>query len=288
MTTWIGKIIGAIFGFVILGPLGILLGLFVGHLFDRQFSNMLGHGQNQAEIQAAFFEAVFLCMGHLAKKDGRVSENEISAARQIMANMQLSEAQTLRAMELFTEGKSLPSADFALEKFKSLTGRNKNLFRMFLQFQFQAAYADGQPQEVVLAYLRHMGAKLGLTQFEFETVLRIFQAQYSFYQQRAQYNNFYDAFTQRQNYQGYQGYQQYQGAYGPSPTSRLKDAFGLLGVAESATKEEVKKAYRRQMNEYHPDKLVAKGMPESMMKAATEKTQAIKEAYELINQAKGW
>jgi DnaJ like chaperone protein len=45
---------------------------------------------------------------------------------------------------------------------------------------------------------------------------------------------------------------------------------------------EVKKAYRRQMNEHHPDKLVSKGMPEEMVKMATEKTQEIKAAYELI------
>ncbi|MBD3669355.1 MAG: DnaJ domain-containing protein [Gammaproteobacteria bacterium] len=45
---------------------------------------------------------------------------------------------------------------------------------------------------------------------------------------------------------------------------------------------EVKKAYRRQMNQHHPDKLVSRGMPEEMVNLATEKTQEIKAAYELI------
>ena len=53
-------------------------------------------------------------------------------------------------------------------------------------------------------------------------------------------------------------------------------------MASTASAGEVKKAYRRLMNQHHPDKLVAKGMPEEMMKLATEKTQEIKLAYELI------
>jgi DnaJ like chaperone protein len=45
---------------------------------------------------------------------------------------------------------------------------------------------------------------------------------------------------------------------------------------------ELKKAYRKLMNQNHPDKLVAKGLPEEMLDIATQKTQGIKAAYELI------
>jgi DnaJ like chaperone protein len=58
-------------------------------------------------------------------------------------------------------------------------------------------------------------------------------------------------------------------------------------VASSASDAEVTKAYRRLMNQNHPDKLVAKGLPESMMKAAEEKTRNIRAAYELICEARG-
>jgi len=40
------------------------------------------------------------------------------------------------------------------------------------------------------------------------------------------------------------------------------------------------------MNQHHPDKLVARGMPEEMIKLATEKTQEIKAAYETIRKAR--
>jgi DnaJ like chaperone protein len=40
------------------------------------------------------------------------------------------------------------------------------------------------------------------------------------------------------------------------------------------------------MSRHHPDKLVAKGLPEEMMKLATEKTQEIRAAYERIRQSR--
>jgi len=36
------------------------------------------------------------------------------------------------------------------------------------------------------------------------------------------------------------------------------------------------------MNQHHPDKLVAKGVPEEMVKLATEKTQEIRSAWEQV------
>jgi len=61
----------------------------------------------------------------------------------------------------------------------------------------------------------------------------------------------------------------------------------VLGVTAQADDDEIKKAYRRLMNQHHPDKLVSKGLPEEMIRLATQKTQEIKAAYERIRQARG-
>ena len=64
--------------------------------------------------------------------------------------------------------------------------------------------------------------------------------------------------------------------------AKISAAYELLGLDKSATEQEIKKAYRKQMNQHHPDKLVAKGLPEEMIDIATQKTQDIKAAYELL------
>ena len=68
----------------------------------------------------------------------------------------------------------------------------------------------------------------------------------------------------------------------------LPSAYGILDIAETATDAEVKKAYRRLMNQHHPDKLVAKGLPEEMMKLAEQKTHDIRQAYERIKGERGF
>jgi DnaJ like chaperone protein len=88
------------------------------------------------------------------------------------------------------------------------------------------------------------------------------------------------------------------GAYGPggswdgaratSARHRLDDAYEALGVDASATDAEIKRAYRRLMNENHPDKLASKGLPESMREIAEERTREISIAYKLIKEARGF
>ena len=68
----------------------------------------------------------------------------------------------------------------------------------------------------------------------------------------------------------------------------IDQSYAILGVDKGASDAEVKKAYRRLMSQHHPDKLVAKGLPEEMMKVATEKTHEIRQAYEAIKAARGF
>ena len=69
--------------------------------------------------------------------------------------------------------------------------------------------------------------------------------------------------------------------------ARLADAYEALGVTTDAADAEVTRAFRRLMSQNHPDKLVAQGLPESMITAAHERTQRILEAYELVKTHRG-
>jgi len=67
----------------------------------------------------------------------------------------------------------------------------------------------------------------------------------------------------------------------------LQRAYEILHVSSSDDERTIKKAYRREANKHHPDKLRARGLPESMIKAETEKFELCNAAWEVIKQARG-
>ncbi|MDP7353960.1 MAG: DnaJ domain-containing protein [Desulfobacterales bacterium] len=58
----------------------------------------------------------------------------------------------------------------------------------------------------------------------------------------------------------------------------LKDPYTILEVDRNATAEEIKKAYRRLVNKYHPDKVVHLG--EEFKKLAEKHFKEVQEAYQ--------
>lgn len=263
--SWWGKAAGGAFGFMLGGPLGALFGAALGHQFDKGLT--LNHGElnvdSQEKIQTAFFTATFSVMGHIAKADGQVTDDEIQIANGLMAQMSLSPDQITAAKSLFNAGKSRDfDYDTIVQQFRQVCGRRSNLLRMFMEIQFQAAYADGEVHHAERQILERLNAALG------------FDAHF---------------LAQLEAAIGMQRGRQSQYTHGDdlrSPSERLKDAYQLLGVTSDSSDSEIKKSYRRLMSQHHPDKLVAKGLPEEMMKLATEKTQEIKAAYELISESR--
>jgi len=61
--------------------------------------------------------------------------------------------------------------------------------------------------------------------------------------------------------------------------------YKILGIDESASDDEVKKAYRKMAVTFHPDKVASMG--EEYQKGAKEKFQKIQEAYEAIKKRRG-
>ena len=61
----------------------------------------------------------------------------------------------------------------------------------------------------------------------------------------------------------------------------------VLGRTRDATEAEVKTAYRKRSREYHPDTLIAQGLPQEFIDLATEKMAAINTAYDRIGKERG-
>jgi DnaJ like chaperone protein len=60
------------------------------------------------------------------------------------------------------------------------------------------------------------------------------------------------------------------------------DPYLVLGLAPRADRNEVKRVYRLLVAEHHPDRLIAKGVPEELIDVATARMQAINQAYNKI------
>lgn len=258
----IGKILGACVGLILFGPLGLLIGLFIGHYIDSKSSGPFGGFQRSQNknVQKIFFDTTFMVMGHIAKADGRVSEKEIAHARRVMQQMGLTETLRHEAIELFNKGKQANfQVNAAISQLRQACWRHPSLLKMFLEIQLRMAYADGAHMtQQKQAVLENIFSQLGIRGFRF--------------------NDFEQQFRHEQQYQRYQ--QQPRN----NPQQSLSEAYQILGISKQANKQEIKKAYRKLMSENHPDKLIAQGLPQEMIKVATEKTQRIKLAYEQIMQ----
>ncbi len=70
------------------------------------------------------------------------------------------------------------------------------------------------------------------------------------------------------------------------PKASIDDAYALLGVNANDDMKTIKKAYKKLVRQYHPDIIASQGKSESYMKEATQKTQEINRAYEMIEEAR--
>ena len=209
-------------------------------------------------------------MGHAAKADGRVSEREILAARQVFRHLRLGEAETREAMDCFTRGKATGfDLGATLAELRKACGGRHDLLRYFLDIQMRTALLGNDLQGPVRPLLMRVGPGAGYLG------LRV---------------------------RAHGGDPAHAGLRHPPPPvlagrgggrrpaarpARVADAYEILEVKPDCTEAELKKAYRRQMSQNHPDKLLSRGLPESMLEIAKEKTQAIQAAYERIKEARG-
>ncbi|MEY4195142.1 MAG: hypothetical protein RLZZ226_1510 [Pseudomonadota bacterium] len=268
--SWLGKVVGGILGFSLVGPVGALLGATLGHQFDRNLQNigLLDSDltpENINRAQWTFFETVFMVMGHLAKADGRVSEAELNAARTIMDRMELPDDIRKVAASFYSQGKQ---PDFvleeALDRFRADCSRRHALFRRFLEWQMECAYADGNLPESKELILQRIADFLGIGRFEYRLIKTRAETEQRLAEER----------KHKKRERKFRN--------PAAEAMQLVQAYTLLGIPVAASENDVKKAYRKQMSLHHPDKLTAQGASPDSIRQATEKTQQIRGAYELI------
>ena len=249
----IGAIIGALFG----GLKGAVIGGLVGYGAGFVIKQTVVGGLRV--VQSQLVDSVFGIMGALCKADSVVTRDEIQAVEQIFQMLRLHGEQRERAKAAFNRGKQPEfDLDAAVDEFGRISRGRTPLLQLFLQLQVMAVAADGHIHPAEHEMLVRVARRLGLSErdvSQLEALLRAAGAGPS-------------------------------APGAPPPKDRLADAYAALGVTPDAGAAEVKRAYRKLISQNHPDKLAARGLPESMRAVAEERSRELNSAYDLVKAAR--
>jgi DnaJ like chaperone protein len=255
----LGKIIGGYLGFYMSDNFfGLILGIYLGHQFDLYRTNPITGGQRE-RARDSFFLTVFSLLGHIAKADGRISRDEIAQAETLMSKMGLHSNNRKRAIGLFKDGAQDDfSLDQTMQEFMRICGRYGYLKQQLLNYLISLALADGNFHFSEQKVLERVAYHLGFNAIQFNQFIEMIKAQSKF----------------RGSSSGSE--------YAQPSKDEISDAYRALGVGADNSDSQIKRAYRKLISQNHPDKLIGQGMPKEMVNLATERTQEIQAAYELI------
>jgi DnaJ like chaperone protein len=177
-----GKIIGGVGGFVIGGPLGAVLGAAAGHAYDRMreegqavygpeegVKNGLSFDQaNDPARQMAFTVAVIALGAKMAKSDGVVSREEVSAFKRAF-NIPPEDMDSVGRM--FDEAKRSPDGyDAYARQIAQMFADTPQVLEELLGALFVIAQADGRIHPNEVAFLHRVADIFGLPHTDFDRI----------------------------------------------------------------------------------------------------------------------
>ncbi len=256
MSIW-GKLLGAATGLALGGPIGALLGGVAGHVYDhwqgerRDGPERLPPGPDPIFAdpletrRVAFATGVIVLAAKLAKADGVVTRDEVRAFKRTFA---VSDADVGSVARLFDEAKR-DAAGFEpfARQLAGLFAHDPVILEELLEALFAVAAADGQINPAELRFLQTVAHIFALDGLTFDAV--------------------------RARFEAYRG---------PTPSAAPADPYAVLGLRRDAADEEIRATYRRLVRELHPDRLIAKGVPEEFVREANAKLAAINAAHDTI------
>ena len=204
----------------------------------------------------------------IAKADGNVTKGEIRFIRQfIKGHFGISNEEMNTYEAAFNYGKSHPEDYLFFTDIISGYYRTRRDYVMALAYLFVGvAMQEGESSAAKEAQTKKIVIALGVSEYEYQALRMAFQRQSGGYEQ---------------SYSG-QGFSQYS-----NQEDLVKKYTQVLGVREDASMAEIKKAYRKLVKEYHPDKLSSGSVPPEYIEFANQKIRDINEAYEYLEKVKG-
>jgi DnaJ like chaperone protein len=286
-----GKIIGAFFGYLFGGVFGALLGLAIGHFLDKGLPVKQHLKFTQltpailAQIKSEFFTASFAVMGYVSKIEQRSEDDYVTVAKHVMDRIGIKEERRGEALRLFKEGQK---PDFPLQtvigQFYVTCKNEPGLLEMFIEIQLYAAHYFGKINPLAKQALLTICYQLDLGNADYNRIERLVKTEYQSPTPAPKSNqsfkipHFTNPIFQKTIFNKTKVAR---GKY-----AGLEEAYAMLNTPPDASDDEIKAAYRRLTNKHHPDKLLAQGMSEDVLKSAEEKTRLIRAAYERIREVR--
>ena len=266
----LGTLIGGTIGLFLGGPLGAIAGAAFGSFISGagnrvkftevpgqdRYSSWYGTRMNRSQHgQMTFFVGAFSMLAKLAAVDGNVSQKERKKIEEFMnKDLNLDASTKATAFRIFDTAVNAPETFYQFAN------------QFYREFRFQP-----QLMELMIDIMIRVAAEDNGISSEEETLIldavHIFRLDDNLYSRlKAKYTG---------------GYRTYSGpSYGREASADT--AYAVLGCTSSDSDDKLKKAYRKLVSEYHPDKISSKGLPEEFQKVAKAKFIDIQNAWDII------
>lgn len=248
MGKWAGRIIGGGIGWALLGPLGALVGAYIGDMLSDKDRGKFSHkyiggdrGTYRGTQAGDFAVAMLSLFAYVTKADKRVLSSEI----QYVKNFLIDKFGSDNAQDLMYLYKQILNRDFNIKDVSHQIKSNMDYYSRLelLHVLFGIAKADGQVDPSELHTINEISGYIGISQSDYNSIKSIF-------------------------------------------IGEVNQAYKILNVNPDDSIEIIKKAYRELATKYHPDKVANLG-PE-IQQLAEEKFKAINDAYQKIRKEKGF
>ncbi len=192
------------------------------------------------ERSVAFAIAVIALGAKMAKADGLVTRDEVTAFRDVFQIAQSDEAGAARVFNLARQ--DVAGFEEYAERISRMFGDEQEALSDLMEGLFHIAVADGIYHPNEDKFLERVAEIFGLSEHEFRAMRSRFV-----------------------------------------PDAK-PDPYAVLGVDPKMPIEDIRKIWRKLVRETHPDRMIARGVPEEAIKLAEKRMKDINRAWEEISE----